>query len=145
MIIVDTNVLVYAVGSEHPLRAPARSVLGAATEGLSVRTTIEVVQEFAYVHARRGRDRKLTAKRAKGFAELLSPLVTLESTDLDDGLVLWQRHARLGPFDAVLAAAACRLGATLVTADAALAELSKLRVIQLTDGDLVAKLRSAGA
>ena len=54
MIVLDTHVLAYAVGAEHPLRAPSRSVVAAIEAGtLRATTTVGVVQEFAHVRARR--------------------------------------------------------------------------------------------
>ena len=58
MIVLDTTVLVYAVGAEHPLRDPSRELVGAIADGvIEATTTIEVVQEFVHVRARR-RDRQ---------------------------------------------------------------------------------------
>ena len=58
MILLDTSVLVYAVGAEHPLREPCRAVIAAVGDGtIAATTTVEVLQEFAHVPARRrGRD-----------------------------------------------------------------------------------------
>ena len=47
MIVVDTTVLVYAVGADHPLREPCRAVVSGVESGrLTASTTIEVIQEF---------------------------------------------------------------------------------------------------
>ena len=57
MIILDTTILVYAIGGGHPLREPCRRVLRAHGDGLvTAATTVEVLQEFVHVFARR-RDR----------------------------------------------------------------------------------------
>src|SRR5579871_5895007 len=49
MILLDTTVLSYAVGDEHPLRDPCRSLLTAHGDGhIEATTTIEVVQEFTH-------------------------------------------------------------------------------------------------
>ena len=54
MILFDTTVLSYAVGVEHPLREPCRRLLRAHGDGhIEAATTIEVVQEFVHVRARR--------------------------------------------------------------------------------------------
>ncbi len=54
MILLDTSVLVYAVGGEHPLREPCRRVVNEIGAGrLAATTTVEVIQEFAHVRARR--------------------------------------------------------------------------------------------
>lgn len=123
MIVLDTTVLVYAVGDAHALRDPARSLLAAAADGsLRATTTPEAIQEFAHVRARR-RDRGDAAALAGAYADLLSPLLEVGEADLREGLRLFERSASLGAFDAVLAAVALRAGATaLVSADRGFAE-----------------------
>ena len=45
MIILDTTVLVYAVGEDHPLREPSRTIVSAIADGrLEATTTVEVVK-----------------------------------------------------------------------------------------------------
>jgi hypothetical protein len=119
VIVLDTTILVYAVGTRHALAAPSRRVIEAAAEGrVRATTTAEVVQEFVHVRAR-GRSRRDAVRLGRAYAELLSPLVTIEGEDLDHGFRLFERHARLGAFDAVLAAAAISRDAeALVSADA---------------------------
>ena len=44
MIVLDTTVLVYSVGSDHPLRAPCRSLIEAIGDGeIAATTTVEVI------------------------------------------------------------------------------------------------------
>ena len=128
MIVLDTTVLVYAVGTEHSLRSPCRAVIGAVTSGdVVATTTVEVIQEFAHVRARR-RSRQDAANLARSYAELLAPLLPIDGEDLNAGLRLFERSDRLGPFDAVLAAAAIRHDATaVVSADRAFARVRGLR------------------
>lgn len=127
MIVVDTTVLVYAKGAEHPLRDPCRRLIAAVESGdLAATTTVEVIQEFAHVRARR-RDRTDAADLARAYADLFAPLLLVEETDLYEGLHLFEHHPTLGPFDAVLAAAARSVGATaLVSADAAFGAVPRL-------------------
>jgi uncharacterized protein len=119
MIVVDTTVLVYAVGTDHPLRDPCQRLIRAIADGtILATTTIEVIQEFTHVRARR-RDRKDAAGLARDYIELLSPLLIVEETDLREGLRLYEEGTAFGSFDAVLAAAARAAGAeALVSADA---------------------------
>lgn len=45
MIVLDTTVLVYAKGAEHPLRDPCRDLVAAiADERIAATTTAEVIQ-----------------------------------------------------------------------------------------------------
>ena len=105
MILLDTNVLSYAVGEEHALRAACRRVLEAHLNGdFQAVTTVEVIREFAHVRSRRRR-RDDAVELARQYAELI-PLVTTDSRDLSLGLSLFAAHQRIGAFDAVLAAVA---------------------------------------
>ncbi len=134
---VDTTVLVYAVGTDHPLKQPSERLLGAVAAGaVEATTTAEVIQEFATVRSRR-RPRKDAVAIARGFAELLSPLLTIGRSDLEGGLTLFERHERLGSFDAILAAAAMNAeAASLVTADVNFREVRGLPYVGLDSLEL---------
>lgn len=122
MILLDTTVLLYAVGEDHRLRAPARRVIqGVGAGRLAATTTPEVIQEFTHVRARR-RSRSDAVGLARDLTTLLTPLTPVTADDLRLGLDLFERHADLGCFDAVLAAVARRVGAPVVSADTALIE-----------------------
>jgi uncharacterized protein len=118
MIVLDTTVLVYAKGTTHPLRDPCRRLIDAiAQDKLDATTTIEVIQEFVHVRAQR-RSRSDAAGLGGDYADLLSPLLAVEDDQLRRGLALFERHERLGAFDAVLAAAAMDADASaFVSAD----------------------------
>jgi predicted nucleic acid-binding protein len=136
LIILDTTVLAYAVGADHALRAPCQRLVRAIAGGEVVATTtIEVIQEFTHVRARR-RDRKEAAELARDYIELLSPLLIVEEPDLREGLRLFEETAKLGAFDAVLAAAAHAAGAdALVSADAGFSAVANVRhVVPDADG-----------
>ena len=136
MIVLDTTVLAYAVGVDHPLKAPCRRLVRAIADGEVVATTtVEVIQEFAHVRARR-RDRKDAAELARDDIELLSPLLIVEEPDLREGLRLFEENPGIGAFDAVLAAAAHASGAdALVSADAGFSSIANIRhIIPDTDG-----------
>lgn len=121
MIVLDTTVLVYAVGTEHTFRKPCQRLVKAIADGeVEATTTAEVIQEFTHVRSRR-RDRKDAAGLARDYIELLSPLLVIEETDLREGLRIYQEGTGFGPFDGILAATAHATGATaLVSADAGL-------------------------
>ena len=141
MIVLDTTVLVYAVGDEHPLREPSRRLVEAITGGrVRATTSVEVVQEFAHIRAQR-RGRPNAVSLARYFAELLSPLIPVIGPDLEKGLQLFQRHERLGAFDALLAAATLRADADgFVSGDAAFGEISALPFVPLGSRELDALL-----
>jgi predicted nucleic acid-binding protein len=120
MIVLDTTVLVYAKGADHALRDPCRSLLVAIAAGeIQATTSVEAIQEFVHVRARR-RSRIDAAALGRDYAQLLAPLLTISARDLRTGLALFEADDRLGAFDAVLAAAAIAVGAeALVSADRA--------------------------
>ena len=145
MIVLDTTVLVYAMGSEHPLREPCRQLISSIADGrLEATTSVEVIQEFAHVRAlRRGRADAVTL--AGAYSELLSPLLTVSGDDLERGLALFARHPDLGAFDAVLAAAALsRQARALVSADGAFAALDGLAHVVPNEAGLAMLLSDAG-
>ena len=129
MIVLDTTILAYAVGDAHALRAPCRRLLTAHGEGrIEATTTIEVIQAFAHIRARR-RTRSDAVTLARHY---LSAFAVLAATadDLDRGLALFERLPGLGAFDSVLAAVALDRGAeALVSADRAFASVPNLRWI----------------
>lgn len=141
MIVVDTTVLVYSVGQDHPLRQPCRGLVAALRDGrLRATTTPEVIQEFAHVRARR-RARLDAAELAADFAQLLAPLIVVDEDDLMEGLPLFARHDQLGSFDAVLAAAGLRRGVrALVSADQGFGAVDGLPYVDPHDPDLLETL-----
>ena len=141
MIVLDTTVLVYAVGDDADLREPCQQIVRAIAEGkVSATTTVEVIQEFAHVRGRR-RSRDDAAEIAARYAVLLAPLLRPEAADVVAGLSLWREHAPLGCFDAVLAATARRTGASaLVSADAGVRDIPGIQHVDPTDPAAVADL-----
>jgi predicted nucleic acid-binding protein len=144
VIVIDTTVLVYAVGAEHPLSEPCRALIGAVAEGrVEATTTVEVIQEFVHVRARR-RGRADAAARGRELARLLGPLLAAGEAELALGLELFERHEDLGAFDAILAATTKLSGAdALVSADRAFASLPGITHIDPGGPDL-ARLIDAG-
>jgi uncharacterized protein len=127
MIVLDTTVLVYAKGVEHPLRDPCRRLIAAVAEReVLATTTVEAVQEFVHIRARR-RGRADAVALGNDYSDLLSPLLTVTDDHLRHGLSIFEHAEQLAAFDAVLAAAALEVGArALVSADGAFAAVPKL-------------------
>jgi uncharacterized protein len=128
VIVLDTNVLVYAVSEGHPLVGPGKRIFEALERGdVRATTTVDVIQEFVHVRGRRS-GREDAAKLGRRLKTALSPLLVVGEDELDQGLRLFERHRDLDAFDAVLAAAALRHEAdALVSADRAFAGVPKLR------------------
>jgi predicted nucleic acid-binding protein len=132
VIVVDTTVLAYAVGGSHALAEPSRALIAAIGDGrVQATTTTEVIQEFVHVRSRR-RDRSDAVRAGRHYAELFSPLIGIGPGALEQGLSLFERIPQLGAFDAVLAAVALESDAEgLVSADAAFAEVPRLKFLEL--------------
>lgn len=143
MIVLDTTVLVYAVGVEHPFREPCRQLIAAIADGtVAGTTTVEVIQEFTHVRARR-RGRADACDLARDYIELLTPLLVVEETDLREGLRLYEEGTGFGSFDAILAAAARASGAgALVSVDVAFSAIPGIRHV-VPDDSGVQELLSA--
>jgi predicted nucleic acid-binding protein len=143
MIVLDTTVLICAKGADHPLRDPARRLIAAvADREVQATTTVEAIQEFVHVRARR-RGRADAVALGHDFSELLSPLLSLTGEHLREGLALFERFEQLGAFDAVLAAAALSAGAeALVSADRAFAAVVALPHIVPDERGVTALLSS---
>lgn len=127
MLTIDTNVLIYKSGGDHPLKAPCTRIMALIAGGqFEAMTTPEAIQEFAHIYARR-RGRRTAMQLATEYADLLAPLRVSEVEHLEAGLQLWADNENLGAFDAVLAAVALDTKyATIVSADRAFASVPGL-------------------
>ncbi len=144
MILLDTTILVYAVGVNHSLRSPCAQLLELVAEG-SVRatTTLEVIQEFTHIRALR-RTRADATALGRNYAIGLSPLAQPELEDLLGGLELFRRITSLGSFDAVLAETARRRGWSLASADRAFARVAGLAHLDPASSSFLESARIAG-
>ena len=131
MILLDTTVLAYSVGMDHPLREPARAILDAHRQGhLEATTTVEVLQEFLHIRSRR-HGRTNAADLTLAFADAFD-LISTSPAELRTAARLFVRHQALGAFDAVLAAVTIeRRMDALVSADHAYAGVADLRWVDL--------------
>ncbi|MFW6193176.1 MAG: type II toxin-antitoxin system VapC family toxin [Gemmatimonadota bacterium] len=107
MVFVDTNVLMYAVGGEHPLRPEARAFfLESAEEGRPLATSAEVLQELLHAYLPVGRTGTLDA--ALRLAEgRIGTVWSVEEEDVRLARRLADRNPSLGARD-VLHLACCR-------------------------------------
>lgn len=139
MIVVDTNILAYALGGDHPLRDVCRQLVDAVGDGaVDATTTVEVIQELVHVRSRRT-GRPDAIEQGRQAQRLLGPLLQPSEEDLTSGLELFAKH-KLGCFDAVLAATALREDAALVSADGAFADVDGLRYLDPASPSLFADL-----
>lgn len=124
MIVLDTTVLVYGLGADHPLREPSREILRHAVR-LGATTSAEVIQEFTHVFARR-RTRTEASAFARDYLRLLSPLLAPDERTVAEGLDLFVTTPGLGSFDCLLAAQSRAQGAALLSADTGFGAVDRL-------------------
>ena len=105
---MDTAVLAYAVGADHPHRASCQRIVAAAASGeAELHASVEAVQEFLFHRLRRG-DRA----SAVGATEQVRDLLVLHPFDRDvvDRMLTVVRDSEIGGRDAVHAATALHAG-----------------------------------
>jgi predicted nucleic acid-binding protein len=105
MIFVDTNVLMFAVGREHPLRAPAREFFEVSIE-LSLCTSAEVMQELVHAYLPVQRLAVLDAA-LELVARRIPTIFSVEAEDVLSARQMVERHPELGSRD-LLHLALCR-------------------------------------
>lgn len=107
MVFVDTNVLMYAVGGEHPLRSRARNFfLESARKRLPLATSAEVLQEL--LHAYLPVDRTDSLDAALRLAEgRIGTIWDVEEDDVRLARMLMDEYPALGARD-LLHVATCR-------------------------------------
>ena len=97
MIFVDTNVVMYAVGRDHPLRSDAQAFFEAALsrEHNELCTSAEVLQELLHAYIPVNRWKTLDA--AFTLAESCIPVVfAIDSDDVRTARVLADHYRNLG-------------------------------------------------
>ena len=141
MIVVDTNVLVYAIGGPHPLRQPSARVVDAARRGVVTARTIESVYlELLQVLSRR-LSRSEAAEAVRDYLVLLGPLLDVTDSDRAVAIDLFERHPALGSVDALVAAIGLRPEIEAVlTADSGFASVPGLRALDPRSPELEAMI-----
>ena len=114
MIFVDTSVLMYAVGRDHPLRPTARRFFAeATTDQQPLATSSEVLQELAHAYLPVERTQALAA--ALRIVERTGMEVwPVERDDVILGIDLAARHPALGARDLCHLASCQRRGVTRI-------------------------------
>ena len=107
MTFVDTNVFIYAVGGEHPLRGEARGFfIDAVERGAPLVTSAEVLQEL--LHAYLPVDRLGTLDRALTLVRgCVRDVWSIDAEDVSVARALVASHPELGARD-LLHLACCR-------------------------------------
>jgi len=130
--LVDTAVLAYAVGGDHPLAAPCREIVRAAGAGrIELHASVEMVQEFVF-HRIRRTDRLIAVRQARDAAGLCV-LHDFDADVLSIALDLIATADGLGGRDAVHAATALRHGlSSIISPDHAFDRIPGIRRLDPT-------------
>jgi predicted nucleic acid-binding protein len=107
-ILVDTNVILYAIGGPHTYAEPCRQMVALAGEGrFEMEAPTDLVQEVLHHRARRLGDRRQAATEARAAAGLCR-LHAVEPLDAGYAAELFADSDRLSARDAVFVAVALR-------------------------------------
>jgi predicted nucleic acid-binding protein len=133
-VFLDTNVFLYAIGAQHPLKAASQRVLERVGDGaLDAVTSTEVVQEILHVLSRRGL-RETGLKLAQHVIALLDPILPVTQADISIACDLMSRHPGLSTRDAIHAATVLSHGISgIVTSDGHFDEIPEIRRLPLAD------------
>lgn len=127
-IFVDTAILMYAAGAEHPLRAPCRAIVRAVGAGtIEAVTSTQVVQEILHRYAAIGR-RSDGVALAEATLDLFAPVLPVTHALIRRVPVLLERYSELSARDAVHAATCLHEGIVeIVSPDRAFDRVAGLR------------------
>jgi uncharacterized protein len=143
-VLVDTNVVLYALGGPHAYAEPCRRIVALAGEGrVRMEAPVDLVQEILHHRARRLGDRRQAAVEALAAAALCR-LHAVEPRDVEEAAELFAGSSRLSARDAVFAAVALRHGLeTILSADSDFDGHPGLRRLDPADPAVLAELAGA--
>lgn len=134
---IDTSVIMYAGGVEHPHRAACRRVLeGVADGSIEAVTSTEVVQEILHRFARGRRD--VGQRMARSVLDLFDELIPIDRQSIAAAVSLYADHPQLCARDA-LHVATCVNSAIgeIVSVDSgfdAVGEVRRIEPSEVADG-----------
>ena len=100
-VFIDTAVIMYAGGADHPLRAPCRRVLERVADGrLEAVTSVEVVQEILHRFTAIGRP-DVGAGMARDTLDLFAPVLPITHAIMRRMPELVEQHRGLAARDLV--------------------------------------------
>ncbi len=125
---MDTNIIFYAFGREHPLKARCLDLMKKASKGeLAAVTNAEVLQEILYVHWRRN-DLERGGELFDAAQGLLQEVYPVDKETMREARMLLDKYPDIPPRDAVHAATAIINGIPLIiTADRHFAVIKEIK------------------
>jgi len=102
--LIDTNVIVYALGKSHPLKENSRRILAdVATGSLEATLDVETLQEILHLYSSR-RERKKGFETVDDLLVLISSPIAIQREDIEEASKLMAQYSFLGARDAIHAA-----------------------------------------
>jgi uncharacterized protein len=116
--LIDTNVIVYALGKSHPLKENSRRILAdVATGSLEATVDVETLQEILHLYSSR-RERKKGFETVDNLLVLIPRPVAIQREDIEEAGKLMAQYSFLGARDAIHAAVLITHGLEgIITAD----------------------------
>ncbi|HEX7222590.1 MAG TPA: type II toxin-antitoxin system VapC family toxin [Candidatus Limnocylindrales bacterium] len=131
---IDTNILMYAAGGEHPLRDPCRAIVDAiGARSLAAATSVEVLQEILhrYVAINRASDGVALAEQTMDLFAPVMPITHALMRRIPD---LARRYPALSARDLIHVATCVHEGMTeIVSADSGFDGVREIRRIPPQD------------
>ncbi len=134
-VFLDTAVLMYAAGTEHPLRAPSQQIVRRIAAGdFDAVISAEVVQEILHRFVAIGRP-ELGARIARDALDLFDPVLPITHAVMHRMPALIERYPRLSARDLVHLATCLEAGiGSIVSPDRGFDAVTEIRRIDIADG-----------
>jgi hypothetical protein len=115
---IDSNVVMYAVGVDHPLKTPCVDLLRAIARGeLQAVTSVEVLQEVLHRYTAQGQ-REHAVEVVRSFMEVVPDVLPVTREDIAAALALHLAHPTLQTRDVMHLATMSQHGLhIIITAD----------------------------
>ncbi len=134
MKLLDVNIVIYALGRDHPYREPCRAIINQLEErphDYAVDT--EMLQEVPYVFSRR-RDIKIGVEAVSRLLDLFPDVIPITGAEIGTATRLIGQPPRLSVRDAIQAAVALEHGLEeIVTADKGFEDVPGLMLFDPTE------------
>lgn len=104
MKLIDTNIILYSLAKEHPLKEPSRRLITKIVSGeLTANINVDVLQEILYVYAHRN-ERAKGIKACSYLLDIFHSPYPITKTDVSLAITLREKHRLLSSRDAIHAA-----------------------------------------
>ena len=101
MKLIDTNIIMYALGKTHPLKEPCREILQSVACGtIAADIDVEVLQELLYVYSSRG-EREKGLKAIEEMLILFPTPFSIRKAEIEEAKDLMRKHVALTARDAI--------------------------------------------